>query len=164
MDLEKYRKSFSRIKKKFFFWNKSTKVKLKHLMVISNLFSKDNILLDVFPCASLFSKSEIMLIVYTFVWHLSCSKLTDHSTNSFSHFLYQRTSHFNLVEAALQYWLLQHEIEYGNIYIKQHCKNSKHEHWTQFSIVILLPKLFWPTVRKNCSSDQEKILKFEAEG
>ena len=29
---------------------------------------------------------------------------------------------------------------------------------------ILLPKLFWPTVRKNCSSDREKRLKFEAEG
>ena len=29
---------------------------------------------------------------------------------------------------------------------------------------ILLPKLFRPTVRKNCSSDQEKLLKFEAEG
>ena len=29
---------------------------------------------------------------------------------------------------------------------------------------ILFPKLFWPTVRKNCSSDQEKLLKFEAEG
>ena len=29
---------------------------------------------------------------------------------------------------------------------------------------ILLPKLFWPTVRKKCSSDQEKLLKFEAEG
>ena len=29
---------------------------------------------------------------------------------------------------------------------------------------ILLPKLFWPTVRKNCSSDREKYLKFEAEG
>ena len=28
---------------------------------------------------------------------------------------------------------------------------------------ILLPKLFLPTVRKNCSSDQEKLLKFEAE-
>ena len=27
----------------------------------------------------------------------------------------------------------------------------------------LLPKLFWPTVRKNCSSDREKLLKFEAE-
>ena len=24
---------------------------------------------------------------------------------------------------------------------------------------ILLPKLFWPTVRKHCSSDQEKLLK-----
>ena len=29
---------------------------------------------------------------------------------------------------------------------------------------ILLPKLFWPTVIKNCSSDWEKLLKFEAEG
>ena len=29
---------------------------------------------------------------------------------------------------------------------------------------ILLPKLFWPTMRKICSSDQEKLLKFEAEG
>ena len=28
---------------------------------------------------------------------------------------------------------------------------------------ILLPKLFWPTVRRNCSSDREKLLK-EAEG
>ena len=29
---------------------------------------------------------------------------------------------------------------------------------------ILLPKLFWPSVRKNYSSDWEKLLKFEAEG
>ena len=29
---------------------------------------------------------------------------------------------------------------------------------------ILLSKLFWTTVRKNCSSDREKLLKFEAEG
>jgi hypothetical protein len=29
---------------------------------------------------------------------------------------------------------------------------------------ILLPKLFWPTVRKKWSSDQEKLLKFEAKG
>ena len=29
---------------------------------------------------------------------------------------------------------------------------------------ILLPKLFWPTVRKNCSSDRENLLKFKAEG
>ena len=31
-------------------------------------------------------------------------------------------------------------------------------------IGILFPKLFWPTVRKNCPSDWEKLLKFEAEG
>ena len=29
---------------------------------------------------------------------------------------------------------------------------------------ILLPNLFWSTVRKNCSSDWEKLLKFKAEG
>ena len=29
---------------------------------------------------------------------------------------------------------------------------------------ILLPKLFWPTVRENCSSDWEKLLKFKAGG
>ena len=29
---------------------------------------------------------------------------------------------------------------------------------------ILLPKLFWRTVRKKCSSDWEKLLKFKAEG
>ena len=28
----------------------------------------------------------------------------------------------------------------------------------------LLPKLFWPTVRKKCFSDREKLLKFKAEG
>ena len=29
---------------------------------------------------------------------------------------------------------------------------------------ILLPKLFWPTVGKNCSRDREKVLNFKAEG
>ena len=29
---------------------------------------------------------------------------------------------------------------------------------------ILLPKLFWPTVRKKCFSDREKLSKFRAEG
>ena len=29
---------------------------------------------------------------------------------------------------------------------------------------ILLPKLFWPSARKKCSSDREKLLKFVAEG
>ena len=31
-------------------------------------------------------------------------------------------------------------------------------------IGILFPELFWPFMRKNCSSNQEKLLKFEAEG
>jgi len=31
-------------------------------------------------------------------------------------------------------------------------------------IGILFPKVFWPTVRKKCSSDWENVLKFEAEG
>ena len=32
------------------------------------------------------------------------------------------------------------------------------------NIGILLTKLFRPTMRKNCSCDREKLLKFEAEG
>ena len=28
---------------------------------------------------------------------------------------------------------------------------------------IFLPKLFWHDLRKNCSSDREKLMKFEAE-
>ena len=28
----------------------------------------------------------------------------------------------------------------------------------------MFPKLVWPTERKNCSSDWEKLLKFEGEG
>ena len=35
---------------------------------------------------------------------------------------------------------------------------------TQWGNGILLSKLFWPTVRKKCSIDLEKLLKFKAEG
>ena len=31
-------------------------------------------------------------------------------------------------------------------------------------IHLAVPKLFWPTVRKKCSSDREKLLICEAEG
>ena len=41
------------------------------------------------------------------------------------------------------------------------CKNSVLFFVSSGNNGILLPKLFWPTVRKNCSRDQEK---FEAEG
>ena len=46
-------------------------------------------------------------------------------------------------------------------------ENNKLSNARCFTIVrigILLPKLFSPTVRKNCSSDWEKLLIFEAEG
>ena len=45
-------------------------------------------------------------------------------------------------------------------------ENEKKNHICTFppnKLGILLPKLFWPTVRKYCSSDREKLLKFEAE-
>ena len=39
--------------------------------------------------------------------------------------------------------------------------------WTRITIQvsngILIPKLFWPAVRKKCFCNQEKLLKFEAE-
>ena len=44
---------------------------------------------------------------------------------------------------------------------------KKYLDWETYKKVkngILLPKLFWPTVRKKCSSDWEKNLKLEAEG
>ena len=42
---------------------------------------------------------------------------------------------------------------------------KSHKKWAKLQINgILLPKLFWPAVRKKCSSDREKLLKFEAEG
>ena len=41
---------------------------------------------------------------------------------------------------------------------------SENKEPVDFISGILLPKLFWPTVRKKCSSDGEKLLKFEAEG
>ena len=44
-------------------------------------------------------------------------------------------------------------------------KNNLHALVCQISVHgILLPKLIWPYVRKNCSSDWEKLLKFMAEG
>ena len=41
-------------------------------------------------------------------------------------------------------------------------ENVKKNHGSSHGI--LLPKLFSPTVRKNCSSNQDDFLKFEAEG
>ena len=45
------------------------------------------------------------------------------------------------------------------ILIFRRLKNKK-----TFGYGILFPKLSWPTVRKNCSNDWEKLSKFKAEG
>ena len=50
-----------------------------------------------------------------------------------------------------------HEYENG---LKNFLKDNS---WFWSNNCILLPKLFWPTVRKNCSTDREKLLKLEAE-
>ena len=51
-------------------------------------------------------------------------------------------------------------------FCKKIYESKKVDHVSEAEILhgILLPKLFSPTVRKNCYSDQEKLLKFEAEG
>ena len=48
-----------------------------------------------------------------------------------------------------------------SLWKRQSC-NSKVR--AKYNFGILLSKLFWPTVRKKCSSDWEKLLKFETEG
>ena len=78
----------------------------------------------------------------------------------------------------------EHSIYIGTV-ILEHVIYFAEPHWTRLWVIlgratctvhlistpdqpgrngILLSKLFWPTVRKNCSSDREKPLKFEAEG
>ena len=46
-------------------------------------------------------------------------------------------------------------------YNNQHNSNFSNE---MAKNCILFTKLFWPSVRKKCFSDQDKLLKFEAEG
>ena len=59
-------------------------------------------------------------------------------------------------------WLCTSFLQHGNTH--QNVLWSKQQSWFKNWNGILLPKLFWPIVRKKCSSDWEKLLKFEAEG
>ena len=54
---------------------------------------------------------------------------------------------------TLEWLKLELEKELGFRNLQEKLKND-----------ILLPKLFWPTVRENCSNDWRKLLKFEAVG
>ena len=49
-----------------------------------------------------------------------------------------------------------------NMALKNEISFSTEERMKKFGNGILLPKLFWPTARKKCSVDREKLLKFEA--
>ena len=53
--------------------------------------------------------------------------------------------------------------QHKNVSQKSPVCKSPWRHYFQYHNVILFPKLFWPTVRKNCNSDPEKIVKFETE-
>ena len=66
--------------------------------------------------------------------------------------------------------------QFNESYIRNSSDQKNYLNWIVFAEICcyfswqvarngnLLPKLFWPTVRKNCSTDREKLLKFEAEG
>ena len=49
-------------------------------------------------------------------------------------------------------------------HLKKNCYKLRLSNAKTKNIGILLPNLFWPIVRKNCSSCREKLLKFETEG
>ena len=61
---------------------------------------------------------------------------------------------------SIGFWIIPNYFLYLNL---NHF-NVLHLRNLQEKAGILLPKLFWPTMIKNCSSDQEKVLKFETEG
>ena len=60
--------------------------------------------------------------------------------------------------------ILPRPIYYGDIKWVEMFSEGASTFCTTLLNGILLPKLFWPTVRANCSIDWEKLLKFEAEG
>ena len=81
--------------------------------------------------------------------------------------------HLNFILNLAKYWRdqkshkINHKWKNGQCW-ENWCENYKlrstYFENRKYRNGILLPKLFWPTVRKNCSSDREKLLKFEAEG
>ena len=58
----------------------------------------------------------------------------------------------------------KNEIDLENEEVRDEFQSTRHFGMLNSRYGILLPKLFWPSVRKNCSSDREKLLKFEPEG
>ena len=68
-------------------------------------------------------------------------------------YLNHSLSRCNLLETSGKQWKIMHSFSPNHIGRNKVVING-----------ILLPKLFSPTVRKKCSSDREKLLKFKVEG
>ena len=61
------------------------------------------------------------------------------------------------VSKAISMWFLQERFQMQTKCIEAHENMLQKESGWKEKTGILLPKLFWPTVRKNCSSDREKL-------
>ena len=72
----------------------------------------------------------------------------------------------NFIVVAIKNDYSREEIQLHNLFFDMFSAKIRLEnvYFQTNTYIILLPKLFWPTVRKNCSSDREKLLKFKAEG
>ena len=64
-----------------------------------------------------------------------------------------------MVVARLFFWRSQKGPCFSRQFMNDSSSTILHAVWS-IRNGILSPKLFWPTVRKNCSSDREKLLKF----
>ena len=60
--------------------------------------------------------------------------------------------------------IVDYDMKKGSAILEKQLYSDENEGWLKkFRNFISFPKLFWPTVRKNCSCDQEKPSKFKAE-
>ena len=95
---------------------------------------------------------------------LHCGTITHN--NLFLH-IFRRV---HVTPATLEHLRGEYEVEPGNGHLRnEHIGSLGNFELQLFHIIffkygVLLRKLFWPTVRKNSSSDRETLLKFEAEG
>ena len=87
------------------------------------------------------------------------------------HFQIYFTSAVQVKSASARVQLIETSLQISNFFEKNQVCEDTIDQCSTFENIspqvwngILLPKLFWPTVWKNCSSDREKLLKFEAEG
>ena len=104
---------------------------------------------------------KIRMLLQNWFHSIVCSK----ATNAFylsSFFL----SKWHVISMNFIIWSVKNSFERGmhNFLVGWHGWHSILINYLYHTNGILFPKLCWPSVRKKCSSDREKRLKFEAEG